>query len=260
MVRRGTDAAPGVPGDATTPVAALVSVPALAAALRRCEQGIPIPPAGAAFDAQLLVPMYRLAPGTVEDEAHAAAQLVNEVGERMRRLAGAYGEWHLFEAGPYFDLSPAQVERLIHLSERVSTVHVVFFVDPLLPAFQAAHASAITTFQRAAAGFDASGLDAMVDRWRRLVAVVDLARRHLSEDIAFLSLNAGIEEQERWARLAPVVAERGTPWHASGRLALPSLTLAVDFPLPAFRQPGRLRRLRRSRQRHSAYSKRGGNR
>ena len=90
-------------------MAAVVSVPALAAALRRCEQGNPIPPAGATLDAQQLVPMYRLAPGTVEDEAHAAAQLVNEVGERMRRLAGAYGEWRLFEAGPYFDLSPAQV-------------------------------------------------------------------------------------------------------------------------------------------------------
>ncbi|HRW47548.1 MAG TPA: hypothetical protein P5333_08505, partial [Caldilinea sp.] len=123
-------------------MAAVVSVPALAAALRRCEQGNPIPPAGATLDAQQLVPMYRLAPGTVADEAHAAAQLVNEVGERMRRLAGAYGEWRLFEAGPYFDLSPAQVALLIHLSERVSTVHAVFFVDPLLPAFQAAHACA----------------------------------------------------------------------------------------------------------------------
>lgn len=254
------DATAGARGAARTPLAAIVSVPALAAALRRCEQGTPISPAGAALDAQQLVPMYRLAPGTVEDEAHAAAQLVNEVGERMRRLAGAYGEWRLFEPGPYFDLSPAQVERLIHLSERVSTVHAIFFVDPLLPAFRTAHASAITAFQRAAAGFDASGLDEMMERWRRLIAVVDLARRHLSEDIAFLSLNAGIEEQERWARLVPVAAERGTPWHGSGRRALPSLTLSVDFPLPAFRQPGRLRRLRRSRQRRNVYSARGGNR
>ena len=204
--------------------------------------------------------MYRLAPGTVEDEAHAAAQLVNEVGERMRRLAGAYGEWRLFEAGPYFDLSPAQVALLIHLSERVSTVHAIFFVDPLLPAFQAAHACASATFQRADAGFDAGRLDEMVRRWQRLIAVVDLARRHLSDDIAFLSLNAGLEEQEHWAHQSPVVAERVTPWHSNGRLALPTLTLAFDFPLPAFRQPGRLRRLRRSRQRRNVYSARGGNR
>lgn len=221
---------------------------------------MPIPPAGTTLDAQQLVPMYRLASGTVEDEAHAAAQLVNEVGERMRRLAGAYGEWRLFEPGPYFDLAPAQVALLIHLSERVSTVHAVFFVDPLLPAFQAARICASNTFQRAATGFDANDFDEMVERWHRLVAVVDLARRHLSEDIAFLSLNAGIEEQERWASFAPIVAERGTPWHAGGRLALPTLTLAVDFPLPAFRQPGRLRRLRRSRQRRNARSARSGNR
>jgi len=241
-------------------LAAVVSVPALAAALRRCEQGNPIPPAGATLDAQQLVPMYRLAPGTVEDEAHAAAQLVNEVGERMRRLAGAYGEWRLFEAGPYFDLSPAQVALLIHLSERVSTVHAVFFVDPLLPAFQAAHACATATFQRAAAGFDASGLDEMAEQWRRMISVVDLARRHLSEDVAFLSLNAGIEEQERWAVAVPSIPERALPWHATGRLALPTLTLAVDFPLPAFRQPGRVRRLRRSHQRRRALSAHSGRR
>ena len=204
--------------------------------------------------------MYRLVAGSVADEAHAAAQLVNEVGERMRRLAGAYGEWHLFEPGPYFDLSPAQVARLIHLSERVATVHAVFYVDPLLPAFQDTHALAVASLRPALAGVDAGGVEALVERWRRMVAVVDLARRHLSEDIAFLSLNAGIDEQERWARLAPVVAERGTPWHASGRLALPSLTLAVDFPLPAFRQPGRLRRLRRSRQRRHTFSARGRDR
>jgi hypothetical protein len=62
----------------------------------------------------------------------------------------------------------------------------------------------------------------------------------------------------RWERLTPAVAERSTPWHSGGRLALPTLTLAVDFPLPAFRQPGRLRRLRRSRQRRDVYSARGG--
>lgn len=233
-------------------------MPALAAALRRAEQGAAIPPVDAALDARLLAPMYRLAPGSVEEEAHAAALLVGEAGERMRRLARAYGEWHLFEPGPYFDLAPAQVERLTHISERVSTVHALFFIDPLLPAFQAAHRCAMTEFQPAVAGLGAEGLDEVLERWRRLVAVIDLARRHLSEDIAFLSLNAGIEEQERWAVAVPSAPERALPWHATGRLALPTLTLAVDFPLPAFRQPGRLRRLRRSHQRRHARSARSG--
>lgn len=231
-------------------------MPALAAALRQREQGVAIAPADAAIDAHLLVSMYRLASGTVQDEAHAAAQVVNEVGERMRRLARAYGEWHLFEPGPYFDLSPAQVARLIHLSERVSTVHAVFYVDPLLPAFQAAYRAGTTAILPVQAGTDPDYQDNLADYWRRLVEVVDLARRHLSEDIAFLSLNAGIDEQERWARAVEIIPERATPWHAAGRKAFPSLTLAVDFPLPAFRQPGRLRRLRRSRQRRSEFSAR----
>jgi len=198
--------------------------------------------------------MYRLAPGSVEEEAHAAAMLVGAVGERMQRLTQAYGEWQFFEPVPYFDLAPAQVERLTHISERVSTVHAVFFVDPLLPAFQSVYDCAIATFQPNPAGLKAGRLDELIERWRRLIAVLHLSRRHLSEDVAFLSLNAGIEEQERWAAVAPRRPDRDTPWHTTGRLMLPTLTLAVEFPLPAFRQSGRLRRLRRSHQRRRAFA------
>jgi len=233
-------------------------VPALAAALRSAEQGAAILPANAALAAHLLVPMYRLAPGSVEEEAHAAAVLVGEVGKRMQRLTQAYGEWQLFEPVPYFDLAPAQVEQLTQISERVSSVHAFFFVDALLPAFQAVHDCAVAAFQLAAAGLSADWMDDLVARWHRLIAVIALTRCHLSEDIAFLSLNAGIEEQARWSAMAPHEPDRATPWHTTGHLALPTLTLMVDFPLPAFRQSGRLRRLRRSHQRRRALSVRGG--
>ena len=35
-------------------------------------------------------------------------------------------------------------------------------------------------------------------------------------------------------------------WLLAGRRTLPTLTLTIDFPLPAFRQPGRKRRLMRT--------------
>lgn len=209
--------------------------------------------------------MYRLKPGSVTEEAHAAVQLAGEVAERMRRLPRAYGEWRIFEPGPYFDLTPAQVALLTRIVERAATVHVVFFLDALLPAFQAVHAYAA----QMAMAMGSTEQDEMIyatlaARWQRMLGVVDAARRHLHDDIRFLALNGAKEEQERWLgtqylrqnlkqNLKQDMLDiqqnmlAAAPWASPERSS--TLTLSIDFPLPAFRQPGRKRRLRRTWQR-----------
>lgn len=232
---------------------AILSTPALAAALRTLGR-TPLPPLPV-LEPRQLSPMYRLTAGDLEQEATAAAHLAAELAERLRRLNQAYGEWDLFEPGPYFDLQPEQTELLVHVVERVSTVHVCFYVDALLPAFQAAVAH---LHMELAPSFGRNGADAqeqiaaqeqMAAHWRRLVAVMHGARQRLEHDTGFLITNNAGEERARWRAAwqqpaAPLLPEL-TP-----RLPdTPTLTLSTDFPLPAYRQPGRLRRLRRAQQR-----------
>lgn len=223
----------------------LVSAPALAAALRTVDQ---LP--GGAFQPPLrldeLTPMYRIEAGA--GEAAAAAHVIEAVGERLRRLAAAYGEWTRFEPEPYFDLRPHQAAELLHISERVSTVHVVCFVDALLPSFQAALAYFLDDFLPARRRSDAAlETAALAARWRQLVEVILAVRRALADDAAFLSMNAAGEERSRWQLYWQDAAPAGMPVDLLPALAqTPSLTLAVTFPLPAYRQPGRLRRLRRA--------------
>src|SRR4029079_18100240 len=83
-----------------------------------------------------LVPMYQVPDGADGEEAVAAAHVVSAISERLRRLATAYAEWDTFDAPAYFDLSEAHSADMVRLVERVSTVHVVFFADLLLPSFQ----------------------------------------------------------------------------------------------------------------------------
>jgi hypothetical protein len=215
-----------------------------------------------------LVQMYRIPPGqmtAIGEEAQAAAHVLVAVADRLRRLSGAYGEWGKFDAGAYFDLSETQTTRLVRVVERVSTVHVTFFADLLLPAYQAAEAfwqesyrpqyrllrtqlrngGAQQTLLEPVMAFADHCQPQMVDHWARLVQTVEQTRRLLSDEVGFWAANGGAEERARWQwawRLPPA------PGVAPGLLpelpAIPTLTLAVDFPLPAYRQPGRLRRLR----------------
>lgn len=211
----------------------------------------PLPLLTDAPTVRALAPMYRLKPGSVAEEAHAAAQLVSEVAERLRRLPRAYGEWRTFEPGPYFDLSPAQVALLTRLVERAATVHVVFFLDALLPAFQAVQScaaqAALTT---GSAEQDEMIYTTLTAHWQHMLDVINIARHHLHHDINFLALNSASEEQERWIRTNRSEQTNFTiPWASLERSATPTLTLSIDFPLPAFRQPGRKRRLMRTWQR-----------
>jgi len=228
-----------------------VSIPALAAALCAWQSGAPITPIGAVLQSRLLAPMYRLPAGSIDVESHAAAQLVSEVAERLRRLQRAYGEWRTFEPGPYFDLTPAQVNLLTRVTERVATVHVVFYVDALLPTFQAtqAYAARFAVYCGSAEHSD-TVTATLASHWRRMLATVEAVHARLRHDIDFLALSAAAEEQERWiAHQRLVGASNDQPWGAPGNHRLPSLTLSIEFPLPAYRQPGRKRRLRRTWQR-----------
>ena len=232
----------------------ILSTPALAATLRTLGRLDSPPPSPPVLEPHLLTPMYRISGGSVEQVAAAAAHLVSDLAERLRRLAAAYGEWRTFEAEPYFDLYGEQVQLLVHIAERVSTVYVAFYVDALLPSFQAAvdclaYELAPARFQN---GAFVQAQAAMSEHWQRLLAVQQAAREHLAHDAGFLAANGAGEERNRWRTAWQSPPPAGlAPLLAPPLLETPTLTLSIEFPLPAYRQPGRLRRLRRARRRLS---------
>ena len=230
----------------------ILSATALAANLRtlgRAVNPLPMPPV---LEPHLLTPMYRVQHGELDQEAISAARLVSDLAERLRRLAGAYGEWQEFEVEPYFDLYGEQAELLVRVSERVSTVHITFFVDALLPSFQAA--VDCLALELAPARFQNGAYAAvqatMSARWLRLLAVIQQTREHLADDAGFLATNGSGEERSRWRQAWQTATPEGLlPVLAPSLAETPTLTLSTEFPLPAYRQPGRLRRLRRAQQR-----------
>ena len=201
------------------------------------------------MDAQLLTPMYRLAATTPAVEATAAARLVGDVAARLQRLRLAYGAWEQFEPEPYFDLMPVHTAQLVHVVERVSTVHVTFFVDALLPSFQAVITCLVAPPPAGILG-EISLQQTLAEQWRRLFTVLTQARLLLADNITYLATNGGAEERQRWAAWWQLPLQTGLPARlASGLPQAPTLTLSIEFPLPAARQPGRLRRLRRTWER-----------
>jgi hypothetical protein len=198
-------------------------------------------------------------------EVQGAVHVLGNVAERLRRLSLAYGEWDEFDGCAYFDLTTAQAERLLRVVERVATVHVTFYADVLLPSFQAAERVLLRQFGpeyrllryglfngagpiiEMPSGYGA-GQAQMVERWLRLLEVVRGVRAALHDDIRFWATNGAEDERARWRHAwmqtpAPGLDPRLTP----ALDEIPTLTLSIDFPLPAGRQPGRLRRLRRNR-------------
>jgi hypothetical protein len=239
------------------------SVPGFAAAVRRSDQGnLPISSTSQLL-AQPLVPFYQLEGGDLEKESSTAAHTIANVTDKLRRLASAYGEWQHFDAPAFFDLYPMQVSLLLHVVERVSTVHITFYADLLLPSFQrmeqywsqeffpayqAAYPFEHRTDQRSSytSHFFEITQPKLVAYFERTLAVVRAVRGILSEDIGFLATAGGSEERAQWQRYWPRRAARGLDEILLLPLEqLPTLTLSMTFPLPAHRQPGRLRRLRR---------------
>ncbi len=219
--------------------------------------------------------MYRIDDSSPAMEGVAAVQVIAELTERIRRLAEAYGEWREFDSNAYFDLTAAQTQSLLYLRERVSTVHVRFDVDVLLPSFQRAvrywdecyAPTAMSLRQAITTGHpaDAPGEQVqqavhtcMADYWQQAQDVITDVRRALVDDIAYLSMRGAGEEQARWQ-------QRWRQGTATGQLnpvvpplaEIPTLTLVFDFPLPPARQPGRLRRLNRHRTRQQRRNRLG---
>lgn len=222
--------------------------------------------------------MYRLQAHTVTQEIDHAVRVVEETAERLRRLASAYGEWQTFDASAYFDLTPTQATSLVYLVERVSSVHVRFFTDLLLPSFQ----HAVTGWQMDyAPGYvglrhelrtglpTANGMrnengngafaravqPQMLAHWDRVLAVIDGVYRRLAGDIILLSMSGAEEERNRWRHYWQMNPQLGLDAALLPALAsLRTLTLTFDFPLPINRQPDRLRRLRYNRQRRNRRS------
>jgi hypothetical protein len=258
----------------------ITSAPALAAALRETDHIEAATWIGDLFPADALVPMYQVNNGSIDEEAAAAAHVVSETAERLRRLADAYAEWSTFDASAYFDLSERQAAQLVRVHERISTVYVTFQADLLLPSFRKAesfwvgrfcpiyHAAYLCSAQHpglrgeeepdAEIQFLSEIQPEMIARWRHLLQVLQHARTTLMNDIGFLSANGSQDERARWQyaweqRPARCLAAALRPALSQ----VPTLSLAYEFPLPAYRQSGRRRRLQQHRERQRRNRRRG---
>ncbi|MFZ1752573.1 MAG: hypothetical protein WBO46_25755 [Caldilineaceae bacterium] len=239
------------------------SLPGLAAGIRQTDRfALPVSVASL-FEKSPLVPVYQIEEGTVEREISAAAETIGVVADKLRRLVSAYGEWRTFDAPAYFDLYPEQTALLLHISERVSTVHVTFYADLLLPAFRRTErvwAEEFFPAYQAASPFTRPGKRSSVYNehfaemdqpkllayWERLWAVVNGTRQILSDDIGFLASSGGSDERNRWRASWPAHPAAGLDARLLPALdTVPTVTLTMIFPLPIHRQSGRLRRLRR---------------
>src|SRR5215213_5776659 len=86
----------------------IASVPTLAAAIRTTNGYEPVVAGQMMRRDEPLVQMYHIHGNSISQEAEMAASTVSGIAERLRRLASAYGEWDLFDAPAYFDLSVGQ--------------------------------------------------------------------------------------------------------------------------------------------------------
>jgi len=254
------------------PQAKIRSIPSLAAALRETDKRPLQQTSHQGFSADALVPMYAIRTGNASEEAESVANFVTDLSERLRRMGAAYGEWKTFDSSAYFDLVPEQRDWLVEIVEQVSTVHVVFFVDLLLPSFRSAEAYWAERFYPAYQAVHAPDAQPaqtqadsddfidffetvqpeMVQRWLHLADVAQQARQILIDDVGYLATNGSQEERLQhsiaWQQnAAPNIDLALRPTVES----IPTLTLSFEFTLPAHRQPKRLQRLRRNRE-HSS--------
>ncbi len=240
------------------------SVPALAAKMRQIDT-CALPAAYTdIFNTRSLSPAYLVQNHVGAREVQTAVTTIAQIADKLRRMARAYGEWQEFDIPAFFDLWPEHAPHLVHVEERVSTVNVTFFADLLLPSFQRAEQywaqEFFAAYQTARpplnASADSSSFTAhfvefeqpkMRAYWDKLITVMAETRRALWNDIDFLAATGGGEEKAQWQWAWRGLAPPGLdPRLLPPLQQLPTLTLGVEFPLPASRQPGRVRRLRRS--------------
>ena len=251
-------------GALPTNVADVRSVPALAAKMRQIDTCALPAPYTEIFTRRSLSPAYLVQNHVGAREVQTAVTTIAQVADKLRRMSRAYGEWQEFDVPAFFDLWPEHAPHLVHVEERVSTVNVTFFADLLLPSFQRAEQywarEFFPAYQTArpplntsadSSSFTAHFLEfeqpKMRAYWDKLIAVAGETRRALWNDIGFVAASAGGEEKTHWqwawrGKAPPGLDRRLLP----SPQQLPTLTLGVEFPLPASRQPGRVRRLRRT--------------
>ncbi len=251
-------------GALTNGMTAVRSVPALAAKIRQIDRCALPASYTEIFKTRALSPAYLVQNQIGAREAQTAVTAIAQVADKLRRLAKAYGEWNEFDIPAFFDLWPEHAPCLVRVEERVSTVNVTFFADLLLPSFQRAEQywarEFFPAYQTARPPFnssaDSSSFTAhflefeqpkMRAYWEKLLTVMAETRRALWNDINFLAATAGGEEKAYWQWAWRCPASPGLDDCLLPPLQqLPTLTLGVEFPLPASRQPGRVRRLRRT--------------
>ena len=245
-------------------VNAVRSLPALAARMR-CIDSCVLPASYTEiFNTRPLSPAYLVRNQIGPREVQTAVTTIAQAADKLRRLSRAYGEWQEFDIPAFFDLWPEHAPRLVHVEERVGTVNVTFFADLLFPSFQLAEQywaqEFFPAYQTARPPFnssaDSSSFTAhflefeqpkMRAYWEKLLTVMAETRRALWNDIDFLAATAGGEEKAYWQWAWRGPAPPGLDDSLLPPLQrLPTLTLGVEFPLPASRQPGRVRRLRRT--------------
>jgi len=204
-----------------------------------------------------VVPVYRIGRNLdIAGEAEQALHVVRHFLDRMGRLRGAYGEWRTFDAPAYFDLTHEQCALLLEINERVAGVHILAHVDLLLPSMQEAvalwmqigpppHVSG-SILQEEVERYAEQSFPELTRRWERAVAVAHATRTLLSGDADYLAANGAAEERWRWQERESS-ARNAIALAATPIAQIPTLALTIDFPLPAWRQAGRLRRLQRNR-------------
>lgn len=251
-------------GALPTSVSEVRSVPALAAKMRQIDTCALPASYTEIFNRRSLSPAYLVQNHVGAREVQTAATTIAQAADKLRRMSRAYGEWQEFDIPAFFDLWPEHAPHLVHVEERVSTVNVTFFADLLLPSFQRAEQywarEFFPAYQTArpplntsadSSSFTSHFLDfeqpKMRAYWDKLIEVMGETRSALWNDIDFLAATAGGEEKTYWEW----AWRRKSPPGLDRRLLpqlhhLPTLTLGVEFPLPASRQPGRVRRLRRT--------------
>lgn len=146
-------------------------------------------------------------------------------------------------------------------------VHVVFYADALLPSFQRAEAFWQENFRpqylelrnhlrngnrplEPVMAFADRSQPQMLEHWQRLLATIRATRTLLDNELGFWAANGSNDERARWRWAWAVDPAPGIDAQLLPNLTqTPTLTLATDFPLPIYRQPGRRRRLAERNQR-----------
>jgi hypothetical protein len=229
------------------------SLPSLAALIRTALPCLPIDAFGR------LVQAYAIQAETPEQEIAAATHVVRHCLDRLYRLRSAYAEWTTFDASAYFDIQPLQTAHLLRFSEHAGMLQCTFFVDRLLPSFQAVCQfylrQWLPSYQQR--HFDSISFDlffgaqqpAFIAIWQSCMQVIRSVRKHLLDDFLFWTMNHAANERWLWRAAwehppAQEIDVRLTPLLHT----VPTLTLAVEFPQPIARQIGRQRRLWRNRE------------